>query len=456
MKVIFTSHTLSHSHPHIHIMPIRTICPKPRYVTDQLISGYFPRSTNVMIDPSTKKVISVNIYRPMGKTVIETHNRITISASDQRFKKLIDYAPVHPFIVFVWDVQLQMGYTRGKFRFETIDKSECVLYRLPEILSDTGDTGDTDDTDDTQNAISAALQDSPPTIGSTRARTMIQIASASGDTDVGHISLTSSTQRKRASSNIDVPIVEHGAPKRAKEHYRREVKAKPTIFRGDRMDSKLEAQVALMFTNMGINYKYSPMMFARPHTGIRYPSVKFSRNIKGATYLPDFFLPDQQLYIEVKPDHPFEDEKLRCEEMSQSGFRVVLLYGSRPWVPPFRSEETALRESGRRDYKHSRAMRGIAWINGERLAGDVSFVLGASPRIGGSLLEQGCDTNKIHLDQVCSTQDLRWNNASILDAYAASEKIEFSKEDEYEMDANDAVDEEEDELEEEDDEEDDC
>ena len=134
--------------------------------------------------------------------------------------------------------------------------------------------------------------------------------------------------------------------------------------------------------------------------------------------MPDFFLPRQQLWVELKPQRPHLEEELKCEEMSTAGFRVALLYGEAIERPPFRSETQAKRETGARDYKHKDGVRGMAWIDGEKLAGDTVFVTGANPRSQGSPLQLLGHLDKPHLDQVNSTRDMRWNTPGVLNALA--------------------------------------
>ena len=99
--------------------------------------------------------------------------------------------------------------------------------------------------------------------------------------------------------------------------------------------------------------------------------------------------------------------------------RRCLVYGESIEAAPFRSEEQAKRETGARDYKHKDGLRGMAWIDGEKLPGDTVFVVGGSPLKRGSPLELLGHVDEPHLDQVCSTRDMRWNCKQVLSALAA-------------------------------------
>lgn len=65
-----------------------------------------------------------------------------------------------------------------------------------------------------------------------------------------------------------------------------EIKAIETIYNGYRFRSRLEARWAVFFDAAGIKYEYEPQGFVLSD---------------GTCYLPDFFLPDFQVYAEVKP-----------------------------------------------------------------------------------------------------------------------------------------------------------
>lgn len=65
-----------------------------------------------------------------------------------------------------------------------------------------------------------------------------------------------------------------------------EIKAIETTYNGHRYRSRLEARWAVFFDACHIIYEYEPECF----------------EISGKRYLPDFYLPEYQLHVEVKPD----------------------------------------------------------------------------------------------------------------------------------------------------------
>ena len=193
----------------------------------------------------------------------------------------------------------------------------------------------------------------------------------------------------------------------------------PTIYKNVQYRSRLEARFAHLLDELHVRFVYEPMAY---------------RLASGSTYTIDFFFPDQQLYVELKPRRPHIEEEYKCEQMSVHGFRVTLLYGSALHKPPFRSE--LFNGRSHRDYAHHDALRGITWINGKKLAGDTVFVVGrhatfrtpldlAPPTTPDDDADAGDDANAnananaVHLNQLASVLDERWHHPSITAAFAA-------------------------------------
>lgn len=75
------------------------------------------------------------------------------------------------------------------------------------------------------------------------------------------------------------------------------IKAIETHYKGYRFRSRLEARWAVFFDSLPLRYEYEPEGYELGG---------------GARYLPDFYLPDIDTYIEIKPargqGHPTEDK----------------------------------------------------------------------------------------------------------------------------------------------------
>jgi hypothetical protein len=117
--------------------------------------------------------------------------------------------------------------------------------------------------------------------------------------------------------------------------------------------SVLEARHAVFMTTLGVDFSYEPV----------------SIHGAGTTYTPDFYLPAQNLFVEIKPCFPYIDEMVKCQNVSRKGFQIALLYGTN-WTPPFARCES----SGKREYRHSNAIRGMLWKNGRIVEGYVTWV----------------------------------------------------------------------------------
>jgi hypothetical protein len=113
-----------------------------------------------------------------------------------------------------------------------------------------------------------------------------------------------------------------------------ELKAIETVYNGYRFRSRLEARWAVFFDALGVTYEYE----------------KEGYDLDGTWYLPDFWLPTLQVFVEVKPQpdtQPLRDElcvaietadklaKLACSEVflitgAPERYTVMVLGGG--WV----------------------------------------------------------------------------------------------------------------------------
>jgi len=114
------------------------------------------------------------------------------------------------------------------------------------------------------------------------------------------------------------------------------VKAIDTVYNGYKFRSRLEARWAVFFDALSINYDYEKEGF----------------DLDGTWYLPDFWMPDWNCWIEIKPTilklrHNFKDkeaykepkrELTLCRKLSDGTNKVVLLIGGKPWVRNLNSD----------------------------------------------------------------------------------------------------------------------
>jgi hypothetical protein len=86
---------------------------------------------------------------------------------------------------------------------------------------------------------------------------------------------------------------------------RGEIKAIETLYRGFRFRSRLEARWAIFFDVAGIPWRYEEQGYDLSR--VRVPNEPKSADAYSPLrYLPDFYLPEQDCWIEVKPSTPSE------------------------------------------------------------------------------------------------------------------------------------------------------
>jgi uncharacterized SAM-binding protein YcdF (DUF218 family) len=98
----------------------------------------------------------------------------------------------------------------------------------------------------------------------------------------------------------------------------------PTVYRDVWMRSRLEARWAACLDSAGLAWAYEPQV------------LRLGRG-RGALYLPDFWLPDQQTWLEVKGPHweRFEKTRALARRLGASGQVLVATASGVCWrVPP--------------------------------------------------------------------------------------------------------------------------
>lgn len=99
-----------------------------------------------------------------------------------------------------------------------------------------------------------------------------------------------------------------------------DVQVIPTEYHGTLFRSRLEARWAVLFDVLHMPWEYEPEAFGNRVTG----------------YTPDFWLPEQGVFIEVKPTEVYDHDKvaLACQA---TGKNVVIVIG-RPGLPRYMTE----------------------------------------------------------------------------------------------------------------------
>jgi len=85
-----------------------------------------------------------------------------------------------------------------------------------------------------------------------------------------------------------------------------------TLYSGVWFRSRLEARWAMFFDGIGAWWRYEPEQFELDN---------------GAMYTPDFWLPDVELHIEIKPEAPTIVEIEKASSLSKRFFPVAIICG---------------------------------------------------------------------------------------------------------------------------------
>ena len=98
------------------------------------------------------------------------------------------------------------------------------------------------------------------------------------------------------------------------------IKAINTEYNGYKFRSRLEARWAVFFDTLGIEYEYEP-------EGFEFED--------GTRYLPDFWMPTEECFIEIKPGTQWHYHKKSHLLFSGTNKRVVYIAGL-PWPGEYR------------------------------------------------------------------------------------------------------------------------
>lgn len=379
---------------------------RPQYDTDSVIRKFDlfqVHSPNTTVMSEEGEVLSVRIKWPLERGIVERKDEIIIPVNTRELVKLnnFDYTRCHSPMVYIWDHPANRGVNRGKFTLTKPDDSKFVLTRYvgkEQTLEEraTELANDIMSKYETQRALEDALNDARADFGDP----LLNLPCSSDEEDDSGKEEMAVVGKKRPALAIP-PSLQIPKPKQPKVYEVEEFNghSKPTTYNGVRFKSLSEAKFARILDILGIQYNYEVMTFKRPDNGGRYT--------------PDFFLPAQQLIVEYKPARPLIEEEIKCEEMSRTGFRVVCMYGDCGKFPFAYEQDMRKKNKGKRSYDHKDGLRGVAWENGEKMAGDVVFVVGKTQRTSPSPLESIGDVNVPHLDTVCSSTDMRWKFPAI-------------------------------------------
>lgn len=96
------------------------------------------------------------------------------------------------------------------------------------------------------------------------------------------------------------------------------LKAIETVYNGYRFRSRLEARWAVFFDALAVKYQYEPEGFDLGPAG---------------RYLPDFWLPDQKCWVEIKAVSPSKDEQAKASALAAASGKNVFIFFNE-LIPP--------------------------------------------------------------------------------------------------------------------------
>jgi hypothetical protein len=102
-----------------------------------------------------------------------------------------------------------------------------------------------------------------------------------------------------------------------------------TVYDGYRFRSRLEARWAVFFKTLGIKYEYEKEGF----------------DLDGQWYLPDFWLPKQQCWVEIKGEEPTDRENEVAAKLAHYSGNFVYIFFGQIEIPDGNSECAYLYDS---------------------------------------------------------------------------------------------------------------
>ncbi len=91
-----------------------------------------------------------------------------------------------------------------------------------------------------------------------------------------------------------------------------------TRYKGYRFRSRIEARWAVFFDTLGVRYEYEPEGFDLGPAG---------------WYLPDFWLPKQRCFVEIKREIPSLEERRKLTVLAVRSGRLVYMFASGDFRP---------------------------------------------------------------------------------------------------------------------------
>ncbi len=101
-----------------------------------------------------------------------------------------------------------------------------------------------------------------------------------------------------------------------------EIQSIETKYKGYKFRSKLEALWAVFFDSMSVKWAYEPK---------RFPYKK-------TTYLPDFYLEEFNIWVEIKPTKPSTLQMNKAQAVAEQSGEIMLLFAGFPNLQRYRDQ----------------------------------------------------------------------------------------------------------------------
>lgn len=172
-----------------------------------------------------------------------------------------------------------------------------------------------------------------------------------------------------------------------------------TTYHGFKFRSRIEARWATFLDNLEIPYSYETEGY----------------DLDGTWYLPDFWLPQQECFIEIKGQEPTPEEIKKAKLLSLKSSKRVFIAQGAPW---FDTRISAYSHGIRQDIVHaSRWVWFICPTCGAPGLMDLAYIV-AGAGIQAGYHNPGCR---------CSPARIDHKNSLISDAYLAARQARFEQ-----------------------------
>src|SRR5665648_473140 len=113
------------------------------------------------------------------------------------------------------------------------------------------------------------------------------------------------------------------------------IKAIETVYKGYRFRSRPEGRWAVFFDKLGVEYQYEldgyflPKELGKTEAVLYFP--EHGDGFGDLRYLPDFWLPKLELFVEIKGENPSEKEYAKAHRLQKLTGNEVALLGPVPY-----------------------------------------------------------------------------------------------------------------------------